>query len=180
MLTQQDFADRYHCNDQIRIRKTFSSMNIAIEDPAQPDIIALLEHGDAEAASLYPAESNHLLPIDALREPSVFFHVARDAAGTALATGAVVLKGDWAEIKRMWVEPQARGQGLSKTILSTLELKARAQGVRWLRLETGVDSHSAIGLYRRAGFVTREPFADYRPDPLSVFMEKDLSPKTTV
>jgi putative acetyltransferase len=54
-------------------------MNIAIEDPAQPDIIALLEHGDAEAARLYPAESNHLLPLDSLREPSVLFHVARDA-----------------------------------------------------------------------------------------------------
>jgi putative acetyltransferase len=150
-------------------------MNIAIEDPAQPDIVSLLEHGDAEAASLYPAESNHLLPIDALREPNVLFHVARDASGAALATGAVVLKGDWAEIKRMWVEPQARGQGLSKTMLATLELKARAHGVRWLRLETGIDSHSALGLYRRAGFVAREPFADYHPDPLSVFMEKDLS-----
>jgi putative acetyltransferase len=159
--------------------KDIPSMNIAIEDPAQADIITLLEHGDAEAAALYPAESNHLLPIDALREPSVLFHVARDAAGTALATGAVVLKGDWAEIKRMWVEPQARGQGLSKTILARLEQQARAHGVRWLRLETGIDSHSALGLYARAGFVAREPFADYRPDPLSVFMEKDLSLETT-
>ncbi|MEW6341392.1 MAG: GNAT family N-acetyltransferase [Pseudomonadota bacterium] len=154
-------------------------MNIAIEDPAQTDIITLLEHGDAEAAKLYPAESNHLLPIDALREPNVLFHVARDTSGTALATGAVVLKGDWAEIKRMWVEPQARGQGLSRTILTTLEQQARAHGVRWLRLETGIDSHSALGLYTKAGFAAREPFADYRPDPLSVFMEKDLSVKTT-
>jgi putative acetyltransferase len=153
-------------------------MNIAVEDPAQPDIIILLEHGDAEAASLYPAESNHLLSIDALLEPNVLFHVARDASGTALATGAVVLKGDWAEIKRMWVEPRARGQGLARTMLAALELKARAHGVRCLRLETGIDSHSALGLYRRAGFVTREPFADYRPDPLSVFMEKDLFMET--
>jgi putative acetyltransferase len=103
-------------------------MNIRIEDPAQPDITALLEHGDEEAAKLYQAESNHLLPIDALREPSVLFHVARDASGTAPATGAVVLKGDRAEIKRMWVEPQAGGQGLSKTMLATLEFQARAHG----------------------------------------------------
>ena len=154
-------------------------MNIAIEDPAQPDIIALLEHGDAEAARLYPAESNHLLPLDSLREASVLFHVARDASGTALATGAVVLKGDWAEIKRMWVEPQARGQGLSRAILARLEQQARVHGVRWLRLETGIDSHSALGLYGRAGFVVREPFAEYRPDPLSVFMEKDLATAAT-
>jgi putative acetyltransferase len=154
-------------------------MNIVIEDPAQPDIITLLEHGDAEAARLYPAESNHLLPIDALRQPGVLFHVARDASGTALATGAVVLNGDWAEVKRMWVEPQARGLGLSKSMLAALEHQARAHGVRWLRLETGVDSHSALALYRRAGFVGREPFADYRPDPLSVFMEKALTVETT-
>jgi len=159
--------------------KDLPPMNIAIEDPAQADIVILLEHGDAEAARLYPAESNHLLPIDALREPNVLFHVARDASGTALATGAVVLKGDWAEIKRMWVEPQARGQGLSKAMLARLEQLARAHRVRWLRLETGVDSHSALGLYASAGFIAREPFADYRPDPLSVFMEKDLSMETT-
>jgi putative acetyltransferase len=154
-------------------------MTIAIEDPAQPDIVALLEHGEAEAARLYPAESNHMLPLDALRAPHVLFHVARGADGAALATGAVVLNGDWAEIKRMWVEPQARGQGLSKAILGRLEQQAHAHGVRWLRLETGIDSHAALGLYARAGFVAREPFADYRPDPLSVFLEKDLAADLT-
>jgi putative acetyltransferase len=34
----------------------------------------------------------------------VRFFVARDADGNALATGALVHHGDWAEIKRMWVE----------------------------------------------------------------------------
>jgi putative acetyltransferase len=43
------------------------------------------------------------------------------------------------------------------------------------RLETGVVSHAALALYRRAGFAEREPFADYGPDPLSVFMEKQLT-----
>jgi putative acetyltransferase len=155
-------------------------MTIAIEDPAQPDVITLLEHGEAEAARLYPAESNHMLPVDALRASNVLFHVARGADGKALATGAVVLNGDWAEIKRMWVEPQARGQGLSKAILGLLEQQARAHGVRWLRLETGIESHAALALYARIGFVTREPFADYQPDPLSVFMEKDLAASEAV
>lgn len=92
-----------------------------------------------------------------------------------MATGALVLHGDWAEIKRMWVEPEARGQGLSKTILALFASKARVRGIRWLRLETGVDSHAALALYSRTGFVGCEPFADYQPDPLSVFMEKDLA-----
>jgi putative acetyltransferase len=144
------------------------------EDPAQPDVIQLLRNGEANSAKLYPPESNHHLPLDALRRPEVCFLVARDAEGRALATGALVLHGDWAEIKRMWVEEDARGRGLAKDILHALVAKARAAGVNTLRLETGVASHAALGLYERAGFQRREPFADYKPDPLSVFMEKEL------
>jgi len=44
-----------------------------------------------------------------------------------------------------------------------------------LRLETGVESHAALNLYTQAGFRKRGPFGDYREDPLSVFMEKELS-----
>jgi putative acetyltransferase len=43
-----------------------------------------------------------------------------------------------------------------------------------LRLETGIHQPEALGLYRAAGFVERGPFGPYRPDPLSVFMEKPL------
>ncbi|WDD92488.1 GNAT family N-acetyltransferase [Burkholderia sp. FERM BP-3421] len=149
-------------------------MHIRTEDPAQPEIAALLERGEAESARLYPAESNHHLPLDALRAAHVRFHVARDAHGHAIGTGALVLHGAWAEVKRIWVEPHTRGRSLSKAILHALEADARRHGVRVLRLETGIHSHAALRLYRTAGFVERPPFADYRPDRLSVFMEKHL------
>jgi len=144
------------------------------EDPAQPDVIMMLRHGEAESARLYPAESNHHLALDDLRQPAVCFLVARDAGGNALATGAVVLNGDSAEIKRMWVEERARGQGISRQILDVLITKARCVGVKVMRLETGVESHAALALYEKTGFQRRGPFADYRPDPLSVFMERWL------
>ncbi|WP_342361268.1 GNAT family N-acetyltransferase [Terrarubrum flagellatum] len=147
---------------------------IRLEDPAQPDIVELLRQGEANSARLYPAESNHHLPLDALRAPEVRFFVARDAEGRALGTGAVVLKGDWAEVKRMWVIEEARGRGLSKTILAMLVSTAQAEGARMLRLETGNVSHAALALYRGAGFKERGPFEGYGPDPLSVFMEKTL------
>jgi putative acetyltransferase len=150
------------------------SLVIRQEDPAQPDIIQLLRNGEANSAGLYPLESNHHLRLDALRKPEVCFLVARDAGGRALATGALVSHGDWAEIKRMWVEEDARGRGLAKTVLRSLVAKALAAGANVLRLETGVASHAALGLYEKAGFQRREPFADYKPDPLSVFMEKRL------
>jgi len=147
---------------------------IVIEDPAQSEIAALLRAGERHSAKLYPAESIHHLPLDALRAANVRFYVARDEAGRAIGTGALVLNGAWAEVKRMWVVPAARGQGVSKQVLDALEAKARAEGVRFLRLETGSDNQVALGLYARAGFAMRDVFADYRPDPLSAFMEKDL------
>jgi putative acetyltransferase len=52
--------------------------------------------------------------------------------------------------------------------------EAGRAGVEMLRLETGVASHAALALYEKIGFKRREPFADYRPDPLSVFMERSL------
>lgn len=148
---------------------------IALEDPAKPEIVALLEDGERYGASLYPAESNHFLSIDELRADNVMFAVARDGDGVAIATGALALNDGWAELKRMWVVPQARGRGLSKALLVALETRARDAGITWLRLETGIANHEALGLYERSGFVRIGPFGDYRPDPLSVFMEKRLS-----
>lgn len=147
---------------------------IALEDPAKPEIIALLEDGERYGAALYPAESNHFLSIDELRAGNVRFAVARDGDGVAIATGAVALNDGWAELKRMWVVPAARGRGLSKALLNELEDTAREAGITWLRLETGIANHEALGLYERAGFIRIGPFGDYRPDPLSVFMEKRL------
>ena len=144
------------------------------EDPATPEVIALLEDGDAYGASLYPAESNHFLPLDALRADNVHFVVARDEHNVALGTGAIALAQDWAELKRMWVVPEARGKGLSKAILGDLEARARNAGFALLRLETGIANHEALALYERCGFIRRGPFGDYREDPLSVFMEKRL------
>jgi putative acetyltransferase len=152
-----------------------SDMIIRHEDPGQADIVPLLEDGERNSAELYPAESNHHLPLEALRAADVRFFVGRDGAGRPLATGAIVLHGEWVEIKRMWVVPQARGCGLSKAIIARLITEAKRHGATVARLETGVASHAALALYKAAGFAEREPFADYRPDPLSVFMEKRLT-----
>jgi putative acetyltransferase len=144
------------------------------EDPAQPDVVELMRHGEAFSASLYPPESSHHLPLDVLRRPEVRFLVARDRQGKALATGALVLHDGWAEIKRMWVEEAAREQGIAREILNALMAEAGHAGVEILRLETGVASHVALALYEKTGFKHRGPFANYRSDPLSVFMERPV------
>lgn len=149
-------------------------LHIALEDPRQAEIIGLLRAGEDYSAQLYPAESNHHLALDALRDANVRFLVARDGE-RAVATGALVLHGCWGELKRMWVVPDARGSGVSKAMLAALEAEAQVERVGVLRLETGVQNHAALGLYTRAGFMRRDPFGDYRADPLSIFMEKELS-----
>jgi putative acetyltransferase len=152
-----------------------TELTIAREDPSQPEILALLRDGEEYSAKLYPAESNHHMPLSAVCASNVHFLVARDASGRAVGTGAIAFNGAWAELKRMWVVPEARGLGVSKLILTALETHARDEGIRTLRLETGVENYAALDLYTRAGFRQCDPFGDYRADPLSVFMQKDLS-----
>jgi putative acetyltransferase len=52
--------------------------------------------------------------------------------------------------------------------------EAAGASVEMLRLETGIANHAALARYQKTGFKRRGPFADYRPDPLSVFMERRL------
>jgi putative acetyltransferase len=142
----------------------------------QPDVAALIEASDAFATALYPPESNHFVDIDTLCGPAVVFLVAR-AAGRASGCGAMLRDPrGWGEIKRMFVAEQARGQKIGARILTELERIASAEGLRLLRLETGIHSKAALATYRRAGYRECPPFGDYRPDPLSVFMEKALDP----
>jgi putative acetyltransferase len=79
----------------------------------------------------------------------VRFFVARDAEGKAVATGAVVLHDGWAEIKRMWVEEDARGRGIARQILNALMAEAGGAGIEMFRLETGVANHAALACTKR-------------------------------
>ncbi|QDO97436.1 GNAT family N-acetyltransferase [Ferrovibrio terrae] len=148
-------------------------VSIAIENPDQPDIVALLRAADDWYATLYPAESNHLLDVSTLQQPGIAFFVARDD-GELLGFGAVADRGDYAEIKRMYLAPAARGRKLGRRILQALERHAAQGGQDCCRLETGIHQPEAIGLYRSAGYQDVGPFGSYGPDPLSLFMEKRL------
>jgi putative acetyltransferase len=149
-------------------------IEINVETADQPEVHALLAASDAYMASLYPAESNHMVDVSTLLQPHVTFLVAR-AEGRAVGCGAVVESAEgWAEIKRMFVSPAARGRKVGRQLLARLELVARQSRITALRLETGISQPEALALYRSAGFQEIEPFGDYRPDPLSLFMEKPI------
>jgi putative acetyltransferase len=149
-------------------------IEVARERPDRPDIVGLIRQSDDLMQSLYPAESNHLVDIATLARPAVHFFVAREG-GRALGCGAlVVAEGGRAEIKRVFVDPAARGKGVARRLMETLEAEAARFGVTLMQLETGIRQPEAIALYRSFGYVERGPFGDYKPDPLSLFMEKRL------
>lgn len=149
-------------------------LTIAIESPRQDGVIRLLDMSTAYAESLYPAESNHLLDLASLEKPEVTFWVAR-LEGEIVGCCSLVEAGDGtAEIKRMFVDPVARGQRVAQKLMDVLEEKASQRRLTAVRLETGIYQPEAIALYRKFGYVEIEPFGDYQPDPLSLFMEKAL------
>jgi len=150
------------------------TITIALESPRQPEIARLLDLSDAYAASLYPAESNHLVDFSTLEKPLVSFFVARHD-GAVIGCVALVEAGDGtAEIKRMFVDPEARGLKVASRLMDELETQAKRRGLDAVRLETGIYQPEAIGLYRKYGYVEIAPFGSYQPDPLSLFMEKRL------
>jgi len=151
-----------------------SEIALGLESPRQPDVVRLLEALDAYQSRLYPPESNHFLDVEALAAPGVRFFVARRGR-EAVGCGALRIDpAGYGELKRMFVASAARGTRLGRRILERIEEEARREGLEWLRLETGIHQPEALGLYRSAGYVEREAFGEYKPDPLSVFMEKRL------
>ena len=141
-------------------------------------MIALIADLDAYQDTLYPPESRHTVDLASLKRPDVLFAVARDSEGLAIGCGAIVLYPEFGELKRMYVSPGGRGQGVAKKLMALLESRAADVDCKLLKLETGPYQHEALALYASTGYERRGPFGDYTNDPLSVFMEKHIVAQT--
>ena len=152
-------------------------------DPYSQAALDLLEASDAYLGSLYPPESNHLSMPDDLAQAHVRF-LGYEVDSKIVGCGGIKILEDqdgvYGEIKRLFVLPEFRGRGISKLLVESLERHLIEHGVGRSRLETGIHQPEALGLYQRFGYVERGPFGEYWPDPLSVFMEKELSAIHTV
>ncbi|GHA59700.1 N-acetyltransferase [Amylibacter ulvae] len=148
-------------------------ITIEAGDPHHPQATALLQASHALMESLFPAESNHYLSIDALCVPDIHFLVAKND-DQIVGCGAIANKGDYGEIKSMFVAECARGLGVAKLLMDALEKQALLQDLSTVRLETGNLLHAAHRLYEACGFTYVGPFGDYPDDPNSLFMQKVL------
>lgn len=141
--------------------------------PTEPGATRLLKASHALMESLFPAESNHYLPIEALLADHILFRIAEvndQIAGCA----ALALKDGYGEVKSMFVDPGHRGHKIGQLLLAELETQAKTHNLSLLCLETGNLLHAAHKLYENVGFKRRGPFGDYPEDPNSVFMEKRI------
>lgn len=96
----------------------------------------------------------------AMRPPTGTFVVAR-SDGAVAACGGVQRHDDvTAEIKRMWVHPDWRGEGLGRRMLTQLETHVAALGYAHVVLDTNDTLTEAISMYERAGYRSIERYND--------------------
>ena len=156
-----------------------ATVTIAAEPLDTPGVGRLLADLDGYLNGLYRPEENFLeLPAGDVAEGRGTFLVAR-LDGVVVGCGAVRQREDTtAEIKRMFVDPAARGRGVGRRILEELEAWAVTAGMTRLVLEAGDRQEEAIRLYRVCGFRPIPCFGEYAAAPLSSCFEKVIDPST--
>ncbi|MFF8412074.1 GNAT family N-acetyltransferase [Streptomyces omiyaensis] len=149
-----------------------------------PDAVKLQDEVQAEYVVRYGDAEGDATPLD----PSMFvpplglYLLAYDGLERPVASGAWrrqdeneegYADGD-AELKRMYVIPEARGLGLARRLLALLEEDARAAGRTRMVLETGTAQPEAIALYASSGYEPCAKFGHYRHHEASRCFAKPL------
>jgi putative acetyltransferase len=155
---------------------TAPTVRVELDDLTRAEVHALLTEHLTDMHATSPPESVHALDLSALRAGGVTFWTAWQDA-ELLGCGALKhLDDTHGEIKSMRTTPAARGRGVATMLLGHIVDEARRRGYRRLSLETGTQPFFAPArqLYLRNGFTECAPFADYTPDPNSVFLTRTL------
>jgi GNAT superfamily N-acetyltransferase len=141
----------------------------------EPGAGLLRAMGD-EIAALYPIRLDapgmpSATPAELAPPSGVFLLGWRD--GVAVCCGGLKRLPDGAcEIKRMYVAPEARRQGVARALLGALEDAARELGYAIARLDTGPKQPHAQALYESAGY---RPIGNFNANPVASFWgEKGL------
>jgi DNA-binding MarR family transcriptional regulator/ribosomal protein S18 acetylase RimI-like enzyme len=143
---------------------TAAMIHIAPTDPALPHAQRCLRAYVAELDRRFPDGFDPARSISAeapeLRPPAGLLLVA-SLHGEPVGCGALKFHGaEPTEVKRMWVDPSARGLGVGRRLLAELEAHAADRGGAVVRLETNGSLAEAIALYRSAGYAEVAPFND--------------------
>jgi putative acetyltransferase len=172
--------------DAVAEHRESDALEIASEALTSPVAAALLAVLNAELSARYPepgATHFRLDPREVAPGAGIFLVARR--FGQPVGCGALRCLRDAAlihelgprvgELKRMYVAPEVRGQGIGQALLARLEAEARALGLDRLVLETGTRQAEALALYRRAGFAGISAYGEYVASPAtSICLAKAL------
>lgn len=152
------------------------SVRIVLDDLSGPKIVDLIGEHLRDMHAQTPPESIHALGLEKLRQPGITFWTVWDG-NDLMGCGALKeLDSRHGEIKSMRTATAHLRKGVASAMLRHILDEARRRGYRRVSLETGAMAafEPARQLYARAGFQSCGPFADYVPDPNSVFMTLEL------
>lgn len=140
---------------------------------SNPDFIQLVKHLDADLAEKDGAEHSFYAQfnkIGAIRHVVVAYENEH-----AVGCGAIkAFDTDAMEVKRMFVYPSHRGQGIATTLLDALEKWASELGFTKCVLETGKRQQAAINLYLKNGYRVTANYGQYIGVENSVCFEKTI------
>jgi GNAT superfamily N-acetyltransferase len=148
----------------------------AIDAPDAAHLLAGFEHA---IAGLYPGWDPAVGPSawpEDFAPPGGAFIVARAGDGRPVACGGLKRLDDHhVEVKRLFVVPDARGNGVARRLLEELERTAAARGYAVTRLDTGDRQPDALALFETVGY---KQIADYNDNPYaSYWLEKRVIPR---
>jgi DNA-binding MarR family transcriptional regulator/predicted GNAT family acetyltransferase len=151
-------------------------MELRTADPDSPEVVACWQAYVDELIARVPGAHPELFPVP---DPGARNYRPPDgrclvAWSDDLPVGCVSLRSldpTTAEVKRLWVDASARGQGLARRLMSAIEEEARAMGCTALKLDTNSALAEAIALYRSSGWTDIAP---YTGAPADTWMGKTL------
>jgi GNAT superfamily N-acetyltransferase len=141
-----------------------------------PDAAALSHEMTVEVATLYGDDPNRPngFTAEMFSPPEGRFLVGYlDGQPVAIAAYRRV-DGDLARVHRVFVRPEARGQGLSRRMMGHIEALASEAGYRRLELETGTRQPAARRVYESLGYTPIPSFPPYENDPVSCCYAKRI------
>jgi putative acetyltransferase len=138
---------------------------------------ALLLTHHQEMLKHSPQESVHALDLASLKADNITFYTAWIDDQLAGCAALKKLNNHHAEIKSMRTSHQFLRKGIAAKLLTHLLTEAEKQHYSKVSLETGTKKAflPAQKLYENVGFKVCPPFDNYKEDPYSMFMTKNLS-----
>ncbi len=143
-------------------------------EPTEPAISSLIEALDEYRKSLYPLQFTLLISPEKLKSPHIVFLAAYEDDQLLGCGGIDFTEPDYAEIRKMYVKPAARGKGIGDLLLNALEQQARQRQYCLICLETGKFQEPAIALYQKHGYQPSKAFGSYQENPYSRYYCKSL------